>query len=113
MQILKLEDGTGSEYLLIPWRLVKWVAGCLIAALVAYSVYLLYYRVYLPMYAPYYVTERSSRVHNRACAYFGAAKGFYTYKADGWRDCKVCGGRQQIYNHPSDIIKIRKQRQWK
>ena len=105
MKILKLEDGTGSEYLLIPWRLVKWGAGCLIVALVAYSVYLLYYHVYLPMYAPYFVAERSSRVHNRTCAYFGAAIGFYTYKADGWRDCKICGGCELRYHHPSDLYK--------
>lgn len=105
MQILKLEDGTGSEYLLIPWRLVKWTVGCFIAAVIACFGYLLYSYIYLPMYAPYYVTERSSRVHNRACAYFGVSKGFYTYKADGWRDCKICGGCEQIYNHPSDLYK--------
>lgn len=46
---------------------------------------------------------RSSILHNRSCAYFGKAKGFYTFRPKDQRDCKVCGGREQIYNHPSDL----------
>lgn len=105
MQILKLKDGSGDEYLLIPWRLVKWLIGCVVIVTFSVLTYLLYFYAYLPAYAPYYVAERSSILHNRSCAYFGKAKGFYTFRPKDQRDCKVCGGREQIYNHPSDYKK--------
>ena len=106
MQILKLENESGGgEYLLVPCRLVKWMVWCTFIIFILTFLWVMYQYVYLPSYASYYVTRNSSVLHNRACVFFGNTKGFYTNKTNGWKNCKVCGGRQQFYNVPSDLNK--------